>query len=102
MTWLGIRKRTREGIRARQEARKLLTVLPAPKPAARPEADLENRAKWFEEHRPFSEGVTGQLMVHDAMMRAQGLDPNIIGATEVPPVLCPCCKAPIPWSLIVR
>lgn len=27
-------------------------------------------------------------------------DPDIIGEHEVAPLLCPCCRSPLPWPLI--
>jgi hypothetical protein len=40
------------------------------------------------------------LNAHDASLRAQGFDPQYIGITEVNPVKCCGCGAPIPWAVL--
>jgi hypothetical protein len=37
---------------------------------------------------------------HDEELRQRGFDPQYIGITEVKPVRCCGCGAPIPWAVL--
>jgi hypothetical protein len=41
-----------------------------------------------------------QQLNHDEELRQQGYDPQYIGITEVKPVRCCGCGAPIPWAVL--
>lgn len=41
-----------------------------------------------------------RLEAHDRELSRQGYDPQYIGVTEVKPVKCCGCGAPIPWAVL--
>jgi hypothetical protein len=89
-----------------EELEEELHSIPSNRPPmllAEPEPiEFKDDPKWNAMRRQSDFRISTELAVHDAMLRAQGLDPNIIGATEVPPVLCPHCSEALPWSLLIR